>query len=240
MLGSLALALLTGAIAGEAPAELPTSAFEQRLTLARPQLLLAAVDASAPEAPKAGHAFDAPATYQGKSAVQLHDEGLGLRLLVGAPAAFVVMSGVTVVTSVLVIGLAFAEASPELFFTVAGIGVLAVPAAGAGTTMLVGSFFGGQGGFAAPFFGGLGGAAIGVGVLATVASFTDGGPAFGAATLGVPLLAATGMALGYEWSSSSRAAAIDRRAGRRAERPVIVPLLAPTKDGALSGLALAF
>lgn len=240
MLASLALALVSTSLAVDVPAELPTSAFEQRLTLARPHLLLAVADAPATEAPGGAAAFDAPARYQDKSATQLHDEGQTMRLVLAAPAAFVVMSGTTFVTAVLVIGMGFADASPGLFFTVASLGVLAVPASGAATTMLVGSFFGGQGGFFAPFLGGIGGAALGLGLLATLASIEGGAPAFGAAVLGVPLLATTGMVLGYEWSSGKRAAELDFRASRSAQGPVLVPVFAPTKDGAVGGLALAF
>ena len=235
-LGPLALAVVTSALAADAPAQLPSRAIEQRLSR---QLLLAAI---APESPPTASPdpFDVPPSWNEKSALQLHDEGQVLRVVLGGPLAVGSMVVATGVVGLLAAGVGFSgDLTAGGAFVLMGLGATLIPMAGAGAMVLVGEPLGGRGTFTTPWLAGLGG-----GVLALAGTWavnTWVGPNAGYLTgiVAIPVLLTGGVVVGYELSSEDAARARDRRFGRGT--PVaIVPVIAPTKDGAIGGLAVAF
>jgi hypothetical protein len=240
-LAPLALAVVTTFAAVDPPAQLPTRAHER--TLAR-ALAAAAIgpEAAAPAEGAAAPAvdpLDVPSVYTEKSALQLHDEGQPIRLLAGGSLSLVSMFVSTSVVGFAALALGFSEsATMGGVVTTMVIGGALVPLVGAGTMVLVGGQFGGRGTITRPWLYGLAGAAVSVGATWIVSEAAGPDAAFLTGLLSIPLLTGGGVIIGYELSSEGEARRLDRRYGR--EPVSLVPVVAPTKDGAIAGLALAF
>lgn len=240
-LAPLALAVVTTLGSVAPPARLPTQAHER--TLAR-ALAAAAIEPEA-VAPTDGapapavDPLDVPSVYTEKRALQLHDEGQPIRLVAGGSLSLVSMFVASGVVGFAATALAFREDSTMGgVVTTMVIGGALVPLAGAGTMVLVGGQFGGRGTLTRPWLYGLVGAALSVGGTWLVSEAAGPDAAFLTGLLAIPLLTGGGVIVGYELSSEGEARRLDRRYGR--EPVSIVPVVAPTKDGAIGGLALAF